>query len=234
MIVELCLICHNAASSHTIENIHNKENVDFKLTIERIIKRRILKEKFQERQICSLCYKLVKEYETLEHELNKISETLFSKFQEFHPTKRGRKRKEDIEHKETKHAKEVEMEVDSKSDVKKENLDIPQQNEIVRKSGRKRKVKEIEIYIEPEKEFFESFDSPTKNVKILKDQQQILSSMATKCPHCDFAADSDVQVRILFSWFMRLFNLVDCNLQYFEIALKLWSQLLSAEKTCQI
>ena len=200
MILEFCLICQSAASSHTIENIHNKENVDFKQSIERIIKRRILKEKFQERQICSLCYKLVKEYETLEYELNKISEKLFSKFQEFHPTKRGRKRKEDrTEHKETKNAKEVEIEVDNKSEVKKENLDIPQQNEIVRKSGRKRKVKEIEIYIDPEREFFESFDSPTKNVKILKDQQQILSSMATKCPHCDFAADSDIQVRILLT-----------------------------------
>ena len=148
------------------------------------------------------------------------------------PKSKKRKRKEDIEHKETKHAKEVEMEVDSKSDVKKENLDIPQQNEIVRKSGRKRKVKEIEIYIDPEKEFFESFDSPSKNVKILKDQQQILSSMATKCPHCDFAADSDIQVRILFSWLMRLFNLVDYKI--LKILSKNGVSYLVQKKTCQI
>merc|ERR1712080_253887 len=96
-------------------NVYSKENVNFKLSLERIIKRRILLEKFLEKQICLQCFQLVKEYESLEEKLYKISENLSCKFQKIHPTKRGRRKKEEIQ------KVEVEMKEDIKIEVKTEN-----------------------------------------------------------------------------------------------------------------
>ena len=184
MIGNLCLVCHDSCdetdtSNHKIDDIHNKEYSKFKLNLERILKRRIIEEKFQEKQICAVCFQLVKEYESLEEKLIEISDNLTEKFQVIHPSKRGRRKKDEI------------IEKVEKVEIKTENVEI-EKKEIIRKSGRKRKIKEIEIYVDPEKEFFDNCET-RKHVKV-KEQAQILSSMATKCPHCDFAADSDIQV----------------------------------------
>ena len=82
----------------------------------------------------------------------------------------------------------------------------------IRKSKRERKIKEfVDNYVDPEKEFnsetsnLNSEENVTvgKKIKVKEEfklkELKILSSMATKCPHCDFAADSDVQVMIVYS-----------------------------------
>ena len=192
MILNLCLICHDSASNYEIGDIHSKKYSNFKLCLETILKRRIRVDKFQEKQICALCFELVKEHQSLEEKLAKICKELCGNFQRIHPTKRGRKKKEDSEPKEDL----IKQETDTK-DIKLESNVELSENEAVRKSGRKRKIKEIEVYVDPEEEFFDNSDERSKNIKKIKEEPPILSSMATKCPHCDFAADSDIQVHNL-------------------------------------
>ena len=192
MILNLCLICHDSASNYEIGDIHSKKYLNFKLCLETILKRRIRADKFQEKQICALCFESVKEHQSLEEKIAKICEELCRNFQRIHPTKRGRKKKEDSEPKENL----IKQETDIKDMKIESNVEISE-NEAVRKSGRKRKIKEIEVYVDPEEEFFDNSDERSKNIKKLKEEPPILSSMATKCPHCDFAADSDIQVQIL-------------------------------------
>ena len=96
MIMNACLVCHETSQNHEISNIFEEKFASFRHTLEKIVKRRILCEKFQEQQICSQCCVAVQEYEVLEEKLLQICEKLGEKFQQIHPSKRGRKRKIEI------------------------------------------------------------------------------------------------------------------------------------------
>ena len=149
----------------------------FKGSLERILRRKIYQEKFIENHVCAQCYQLVKDFESLEDKLSKISDNLKRKFENLHPTKRGRKRKEEL-----------------KTVTGSSGIDEPVVE--IRKSNRKRKIREIEAFLDTD--IKEDNDAKTTasrkyGLKI----PQILSSMATKCPHCNFAADSEVQVHYL-------------------------------------
>ena len=94
---ELCLVCHDSNSKdHEIQNIYEAGHKLFKGSLEKILKRRIYAEKLVENHVCVQCYKLVKDFEYLEEKLANITEDLKTKFELLHPTKRGRKKREQV------------------------------------------------------------------------------------------------------------------------------------------
>ena len=191
MIRNLCLICHDASKNNAITDIHDVENAFFKASLENILKRRILSDKFEENQICTACHSLITEHQTLEARLIEICDHLSEKFKIIHPSKRGRKPKTESET----------VENVSASSENKNNDEIQCEP---RKSQRKRKLKDFDsVFMDPEKSFNDGDDPFGSDTSVPKKsfrskEPKILSSMATNCPHCDFAADSDVQVKTIF------------------------------------
>jgi hypothetical protein len=178
-----CLVCHANDEMFRISDIFQKQNENFRQLLERIVKRRIQNSEKFSNKLCFECLTQVENYGEIEAKLLKIETILKSNFDKSNPFKRGRKKKVE------------------KSDEKvTENVE----NSEVRKSGRKRKLKEMDdtVFVVKETEFNEN------NIKIDGEDEKIqnksksgrlkhpkiLSSMATKCPYCDFAADSIPQV----------------------------------------
>ena len=171
MIKNLCLICHND-SKEGIEDIHESSNQVLKTNLERILKRKLCGSRFEEKQICANCLALLEKLLNLEQELEKIVGVLKGNFEALHPLKRGRKKKEDIQ---------IETPTEENNDV------------LIRKSSRKRKVRDFEEFVDTD----ETLDNATVQSKVSKVTEksgEILSSMATKCPYCDFAADSEAAI----------------------------------------
>ena len=170
MIQNKCLICHND-SKDGVDNIHDKKYSDCKENFERILKRKLCVTRFEEKQICPDCIGLMESLLVLEEKVYKIVSKLKGNFDTLHPLKRGRKKKEDIK----------------VTDVEVQNVNV---TDSVRKSSRKRKVKEFEelFFVDTD----DALDKPQKPPKIVK--PEIVSSMATKCPFCDFAADSEAEI----------------------------------------
>ena len=171
MIKNLCLICHND-SKEGIEDIHESSNQVLKTNLERILKRKLCGSRFEEKQICANCLALLEKLLNLEQELEKIVGALKGNFEALHPLKRGRKKKEDIQ---------IETPIEENNDV------------LIRKSSRKRKARDFEEFVDTD----ETLDNATvqsKVSKVTEKSEEILSSMATKCPYCDFAADSEAAI----------------------------------------
>ena len=181
MIQNLCLICHNDSKEGGVEDIHEVSNEVLKTNLERILRRKICSTRFEEKQICASCVSLIEKLLNLEEELGKVVTELKGNFDVLHPLKRGRKKKEEI----------------------REDLPIPElvsnaeeSSDGIRKSSRKRKLRDFEEFVDIDEPLPTSDTGSRILSKVTKidKSEEILSSMATKCPYCDFAADSEAAI----------------------------------------
>ena len=179
MIQNLCLICHND-SKGGVEDIHEDSNELLKANLERILRRKLCTSKFEEKQICANCVSVIEKLLNLEEELEKIVSDLKGTFDELHPLKRGRKKKE-------------ELPIPSSEPASNAN---EEGNDGIRKSSRKRKARDFEEFVDSDETLpiITGSGSLSKISKEIKKSEEILSSMATKCPYCDFAADSEAAI----------------------------------------
>ena len=239
MINKQCLICHLEAENHEILDVYDVKHEFIKELLEKILQRRLFPERFAQNQVCTSCHQCVTEYDSLQRRLEEITFNFKSKFDGFNPVLRGRKKL-------VKNISETEIVENKVEPIKTEAQD--KDSEETRKSGRKRKIKDLDYFIT---------DTDSKNVEKRNDKLEnasssklvitrpilkmilinqvfldstILSSMATKCPHCDFAADSEAQIerhlKKLHSEDGKAFACEHCGKSF---ALK--SNLLSHQKT---
>ena len=73
MINKQCLICHEESEKHEITNIYESKQLFVKDTLEKIIHRRLFQDKFSQYQLCTSCFKSVKDYEALQQKLFKVT-----------------------------------------------------------------------------------------------------------------------------------------------------------------
>ena len=78
MINKQCLICHGESEKHEITNIYESKQLFVKDTLEKIIHRRLFQDKFSQYQLCTSCFKSVKDYEALQQKIFKV--TYFNNF----------------------------------------------------------------------------------------------------------------------------------------------------------
>ena len=137
-----CLICHEENEKHEIRDIYDVKHKITKESLEKILQRRLFPDKFNEYQVCCSCMKSVDEFENLQRKILQICHSFKSKFDLYNPAKRrGRKRAI------VQDEPEIKDEVIANGDDKPTNSI---QEEEIRKSNRKRKIKEIDDYVNPE------------------------------------------------------------------------------------
>ena len=164
-----CLICHEENEKHEIRDIYNVEHKLTKESLEKILQRRLFPDKFNEYQVCCSCMKSVTEFENLQLKILQICHNFKSKFDLYNPAKRrGRKRATNVHDNDEPDIKpnHPDDEVVANGNDDKPTNSIPEQEqEEIRKSNRKRKIKKIDDYVNIDSEskiFSKNADKPDK------------------------------------------------------------------------
>ncbi len=185
-----CLVCLEEDPGG-LQDLFHEKNKSLKAKLQEIVRRKVHKDRVENRtRVCDSCIAQVRLYMNLEHQIASIASVLRHLFGSNYPLKKkGRPHKPKCE---------VKVESDEPS---KPTASEP------RKSQRERKAKKFHddmeldaaVYLitgeDTENESAREAPSKAKSgMKTHQDTTAILSSMATKCPHCDFESDSIVQI----------------------------------------
>ena len=163
-----CLICHEENEKHEIRDIYDVKHKIAKESLEKILQRRLFPDKFNEYQVCCSCMKSVTEFENLQLKILQICHNFKSKFDLYNPAKRrGRKRATIVHDNGEPDIKpnNPDDQVIANGDDKPKNSIPEQEQEEIRKSSRKRKIKKIDDYVNIDSEskiFSKNADKPDK------------------------------------------------------------------------
>lgn len=193
----LCFLCGDSERK-PLSNVFNcndePDSDQFDLqALEEILKRKLAPRKFVSDVICRGCRDQVVKYSLMKMEQDRLSQSLRSQFQLVNPpAKKGRRPKS------VNKENDVLVSVPPEPAPLEEAI-VPEEGGLIRKSGRNRKRRvhaDFEVEFEPaedvgaEEDEQDDAQSPSSRPK----SESYLSSMALTCPHCDFSADSEVQL----------------------------------------